>query len=216
MTIELIDLILIISSYSALIPLSLSIFGWKRLSFDLRILSAYLLTSFLFDQATNYFAQRSINNHFLLVFFSLIEFSIFSILYYRMFSQEKGKKIVAGLAGVFICFLVIYAFMEGLESYATVPRTVESIVFTLYAIVFLFLVLNFDKRNSAKDESIFWFNSAVLVYFAGSLLFNSLSSFILNNTDHELQQQLFLTPSILNIIQKVLFTISIWVNIARK
>ncbi len=216
LTIDLIEPILIISSYSALIPLSLSIFGWKRLSFDLKILSAYLLFSIVIDLTTSYFAHRGVNNHFLLYLLTIIEFSIFSYLYFRFFAYANLRKLVIGITLLFFAFLAYYGLKEGINNYATIPRTFESIIFTVYAITFLFLVLKEDGHLIAKEESAFWINSGVLVYFAGLLLFNSLSSYILNNADLELQRKLFITPSILNILQKILFTVSIWISIMKK
>lgn len=216
MTVDFIKLILTTSSHSALIPLGLGIFRWKRLSYELKILSAYLLLSAIIDIISAHYAHRNINNLAIYYLFTFLEFIIFSYLYYIIYDKIRLKRLIQWIAILFSVFIIADVYIEGSQSYAAIPRTVESIIFTIYSTIYLYFVLGENENASLKNESLFWINGGVLVFFAGTLLFFSLSTFILANADLELQKKLFITPSILNIIQKILFTISIWISITRK
>ncbi len=216
MDIDFILLFLAISSYSAILPIGLSIFRWKYLSFELKILSVYLFLSLITDITTFQLAVNHVNNLYLLYVFTLIEFGLFSWVYHRIFESFYLKKAVIVIAALFFLIFVVSLYQNGVSSYATAPRTVESIVFTIYAILYFNQILKGNHSFGLEKDAMFWFNGGLLVYFAGSLLFFSLSSFILEHASLEMQRKLFTTPAILNIVQKLLFTIAIWVSQRKK
>lgn len=216
MSVDFLQLILTTSSYSAILPLGLGIFKWRSLSFELKILSAYLFLSLLTDITTLQLANNLINNLPLLYVLTMLEFALFSWVYHRIFESFHLKKAVIVIAALFFLIFVVSLYQNGVSSYATAPRTVESIVFTIYAILYFNQILKGNHSFGLEKDTMFWFNGGLLVYFAGSLLFFSLSSFILEHASLEMQRKLFTTPAILNIVQKLLFTIAIWVSQRKK
>ena len=216
MRVDFILLFLAVSSYSASLPLGLGIFKWKFLSFELKILSAYLFFSLLTDIITLHLAVNSINNHHLLYVFTVLEYSLFSIIYYRIFNSRQLKTVIVVIAILFFAVVLLTLYIEGASSYPSIPRTCESVIFTIFAILYFYKILRTGSGSRVERNAIFWYNGGILVYFAGSLLFFSLSSFILEHASLDMQQKLFTTPAFLNIVQKLLFTIGIWVSQRKK
>ena len=216
MRIDPILLLLAVSSYSAILPLGLGVFKWKHLSFKLKILSAYLLLSLLTDIVTLQLAINSINNLSLLYVFTVLEFSLFSTIYHKIYRSLRLKRIIIIIAMFFLGLVIVNLYKEGIGSYATAPRTVESIIFTTYSIIYFYQILSGSFVFKVEKDAMFWFNGSILVYFAGLLLFFSLSSYILEHASIDMQRILFTTPAILNIVQKLLFTIAIWVSQRKK
>lgn len=216
MRIDPILLLLAVSSYSAILPLGLGVFKWKHLSFELKILSAYLLLSLLTDVVTLQLAINSINNLSLLYVFTVLEFLLFSTIYYKIYRSLRLKRVIIIVAIVFLGVVVFNLYEQGIASYATAPRTIESIIFTTYSIIYFYQIVRGSFAYKVEKDSMFWFNGGILVYFAGSLLFFSLSSYILEHASIDMQRNLFTTPAILNIVQKLLFTIVIWISPRKK
>ena len=216
MDVDFIQLIITASSYSAILPLGLSIFNWKYLSFELKILSVYLLLFFLIDITALQLANNRVNNMHLLYAITVLEFTLFSWIYYKILKSAQLKKIVLVIATFFLIIVLLNLYKQGLSSYASVPRTLESIIFTVYPILYFYTMLKGGHGFVAEKDSMFWFNGGILFYFAGSLLFFSLSSYILEHARLDLQRNLFVTPAILNIVQKLLFAIAIWVSQRKK
>ena len=216
MHVDFILLIVAVSSYSAILPLGLSIFKWKYLSFELKILSVYLLLSFLTDITTLQLAINSINNLPLLYVLTVLEFPLISLIYYKIFRSSYLKRIIVAMAITFFFIVIFNLYNEGISNYAALPRTVESIIFTVYSIILFYKMLRSGVDFRIEKNETFWFNGSILVYFAGTLLFFSLSSYILEHASLDTQRKLFTTPAILNIVQKLLFTIAIWISQRRK
>lgn len=216
MDVDLIQLILTASSYSAILPLGLGIFNWKYLNFNLKILSVYLFLSALIDITTLQLANNLINNLPLLYVFTVLEFTLFSLIYYNIFRPLRLKKTVIAMAVLFFLVVILSLYNQGASTYASIPRTLECALFTFYAITYFYRILSTSFVARVEKDAMFWYNGGILVYFAGSLLFFSLSSFILEHASLGMQQKLFITPAILNIVQKLLFTIGIWVSQRKK
>lgn len=216
MDVDYIQLILTSSSYSAILPLGLGIFKWKYLSFELKILSAYLLLFFLIDITALQLANDRVNNMHLLYAITVLEFVLFSAIYYKILRLFHLKTVVIIIAVLFSIVIILNLYKQGLSSYASVPRTLESIIFTIYAILYFYTILKEGHGFVTEKDAMFWFNGGILFYFAGSLLFFSLSSYILEHASLDLQRNLFVTPVILNIVQKLLFAIAIWVSQPKK
>ena len=120
------------------------------------------------------------------------------------------------IAILFFMIVLLNLYKEGTSTYAAISRTVESAIFSIYAVIYFYRILRTSSGLRVEKDAIFWYNGGILVYFAGSLLFFSLSSFILEHASLDMQRKVFITPVILNIVQKLLFTIGIWVSQRKK
>ena len=216
MNVDFIQLILTTSSYSAILPLGLSIFKWKYLTSELKILGAYLFLYSLADIAALQLANNRINNLHLVHVLTVLEFALFSGIYYKIFRSVYLKRIIVVIAILFFMVVLLNLYKEGTSTYAAISRTVESAIFSIYAVIYFYRILRTSSGLRVEKDAIFWYNGGILVYFAGSLLFFSLSSFILEHASLDMQRKVFITPVILNIVQKLLFTIGIWVSQRKK
>ena len=173
--------------YSLLIAASLScLFLFRHAQKPFRLLAALTVLTLLSELIAKYVAfvlHRP--NNIVYYFFTPVEFFFYVLIYKQFFSNKKWNYIL------WICF-AFFVLAEILNTIFYQPLSVTNTnIFLLESILLIIFSLNlFIKiRESAYyenllKEGVFWFNSAVLFYYAFSILvwgFHSIKVYYLKN-----------------------------------
>lgn len=161
---------MLLSAFSVVFPIGISIArrqGYDRLG---RGLSAYFYLSALFDLAGLITWHKKVNNLPLFHLFTLIELLFLGWVYEQAFKDLLLKKIVAVLTVLLGVFTVGSSLLlESIWTFNSISATTESVYLIVLSLL-LFRQLLLQKEVMFLDRHpLFWLNSGVLLYFAGNL-----------------------------------------------
>lgn len=152
---------------SALLLFTVAIIYTKALvGSNYRFLLQYSLIVFVFEIGNNLLSAYSKNNHDLYLIFYMIESALFS-LFYAKFLNRKGISTFILVCLVLNTFLVIKNLFFKNDLMDDISVSTISITMISITIVTFFVILSDLKIKNLFGSSIFWFNSANLIYFAG-------------------------------------------------
>lgn len=122
---------------------------------------------------------KQLNPVIVLKFFTATEFALISVFYAKFFGQYfKTYWFYIVIPCFFVLNIVDYN-MNGPKSSDHLSVSFESICFILYSLFLFYYVLRNLLFENLLGTSVFWINSAILFYFAGSLFLFVFSSYIL-------------------------------------
>jgi hypothetical protein len=144
---------------------------YKRLTMPFKIIAIYLLYNFL-DVAANNYSIAVFNNNFILLHTeTFINFISFSITYYLLFRNVLIRRIILIVIPVYTIFSFINSFVIQPYSIAfpSFAMMVSEVLFILYALLLFKQMLLYPLQLKITEQSVFWFNLAIL--FFSTLMF---------------------------------------------
>lgn len=103
----------------------------------------------------------------ILSFFTIVEFTLFGIFFYRVLEKSLVKKIILIVAPVFLVFDIAYNFSSHL-SFDSIPVTIESILVISLCIYYFFEQLNKMQHEFIYSKPEFWAVAGIMLYLAGT------------------------------------------------
>lgn len=156
------------------------------------------------------FSQFSENNLYIFHLFTVVEFILISLFYIFYFKQYFKPIIFITLLPLFIIITITEYYIKGANCMNNISTSVESILFVSYSLFLYFFVMKKSLIENLLSSSIFWLNSAVLIYFSGNLLLFLFSSY-LAETENKNYFILWATiHSFFNITFNLLLSIGFW------
>jgi hypothetical protein len=140
----------------------------------------YLFISGCTNFIATFLAVNGINNLPLLHLYTVLEFSVIASFFYLITDSKTEKQLImASCALIPLLTVANVLYLNSINKYNLVPRSVAGIIILLLCINFLMKNLNFSAGK------VPFFNFAVVValllYFSGSLTLFALSDFIISN-----------------------------------
>lgn len=113
--------------------------------------------------------NKSINNLPLLHFYTLVEFALLTLFYHQVFNEIPvwRKFIVTFSALVIGLILANSIFLQPITVFNTYSKTLTQVIFIFYAV--FFFSQSMHNRAQVFYPAIKIINSAILLYYAGSL-----------------------------------------------
>jgi len=149
------------------------------------------------------------NNHLISHLYFPLEFLFLSLLYLKelgKFYKTNWMKVVIVL---FMTYCVVNSlFIQKFVGYSQV-RSFSSIIFVIYSILYYYRVMTEAKIIKLSDEPMVWINTAVLLYFAGSL-FNAVLFRLTLEYSMEFARHITNFYGVLNVIFYLLIAIGFW------
>ncbi len=154
---------------------------FKHKDIIIRLLSLYLIlnvgleTVFLFI----YQVENNIKYHNTL---TLINFTIFFILFYKSLDKERNKKIVVtGAVIYYLTFILSIVFYNNylIES-TSLANIIGTIILAVFIMLYYFEVLYSEKVLYIKRDVFFWFTVGALLYYTGNIPFELMINFNLS------------------------------------
>ncbi|MCH8904562.1 MAG: hypothetical protein IIA45_11685 [Bacteroidetes bacterium] len=199
-----------IAAGSILVPITLSLVKFGKLTFPLKLLSTYLFLTMVLDIIVIFLARQGINNLFLFHLHTVLEVTAISLIYLQWFSNRRLWKIIIGtFVLLFSVFAVIdVVFIEGVHTFNSYPRGIAAVYFLSLCVALFLQMLSTLNVRQLERSSLFWINTGILIYAPGTLFLFIVSNYTLGNTD----DQYWIIHSILNLLLNLSFATAIWIN----
>ena len=169
--------------YFLILPLLAGIYNFKYLKGESLAIFYYVLIAIFFEILSRTLMYLKFRNTLpMLHLYTVIEFSVFWLFYFRFFKLFYSQKAMKILLGFFVLFAVQNAiFLQKIDTFNTYARGLESIIMiALSLLAFNKILVELDTRYPTK-QPVFWVNTGVLFYFSGNLVVFVLSNYISNN-----------------------------------
>jgi len=171
--------------------------------------------AFIFEYTTTTLSVLKIHNLFLLPIFVYIEFFLLSVAYKKIMRGKNINLIISSMQLILFVFWVVdISWLEGLYSNVSILRALESLLLTCLSLLAFNYLLTRLEDVSLTSNPVFWFNTAILIYFAGNFFVFLFMNYINNPVTNNMGEYLAI-HSILNIIYNILLSIGIW-NLKQK
>ena len=188
-----------ISDFSTIAPLVLGLLnlkylrgGWQWVfGFVVFGFIAFVLHAFVFD---------GVNNLFLMHLYVPLKFILFTGAYRHFLKGFVSTRILVWVVVLFIGYNIFNTmFIQSITEYNSYPRALGSFLISIYAILWYLKTLTNMEMRRLRDEPVVWFNTGVLIYFAGSFFVFILSNQVLFQSV-QLSKQVWLVSSTLMFI----------------
>jgi hypothetical protein len=164
-------LVLIPYSITALIGMV----RYKSLTMPFKLLSIYLIYT-LFESIANKFYIAIHHQNILMEHIETIaSYIFFSLIYYYLFKNKNIKRtILISIPLYIILFFVNSIFLQPFnhQKNPSTPMMINDLLFVIFALMLFKQMLQYPLQVNITKQSIFWFNTAILIYSA-SMFFNS-------------------------------------------
>lgn len=180
--------------------------SWKRIPLSLKYLAGFLVWNFLTEVTAFLLLENDIGNLPLLHLYTLGEFLLFSL-----FSRQINLKSTFFTKNVFILISSILIvlnsiFLQDIAGFNSNAKTFVQIIIITNAILFFY---QNSSELRATNSSIKLINSAILIYYSGSLFIFMFSNYFLSR-GIRIHQGFWIFNALLNLIFQILVLIAIW------
>jgi hypothetical protein len=192
----------IISSYSSLaIPIAWLVMRPVRTNPVFGLLLVYSLSSFIGDRIPEMIGASGMATRVMSFSFTIIEFTMFTLLFYHFFHRKGYKRWVIAGSAIFLATLVAELQKFGFLHYSRFNAGMAVILVISYSFLLFHEWLMDDPMEMIYEKVDFWITLGILVYLSGSFFF-----FISVGKRWE---QNWMMHAVCNLIKNILFTIAI-------
>ena len=166
--------------YFLILPLAVGIFNYKYLKGETMAVFYYVLIAIIFEILSRTLMHLKFRNTLpFLHLYTVLEFSVFWLFYYRFFKVFYSPLGMKVLLVTFLLFAILNAiFLQKIDTFNTYARGLESLIMiALSLMAFNKIIIELDTRYPTS-QPVFWVNSAVLFYFSGNLVVFVMSNYI--------------------------------------
>jgi len=195
--------------YAFVIPLIISVFKFKHLSKELKVLSYYLYLSAISEITAQILASYFSNNLPVFHVYTIAEFFLLGYIYHLILKDNLKNLVLYIIAGFTIFSIINSLFIQKITEFNTYARTVENILLILLSIIYFYTVLKDLKIKRLSKEPMIWINMGVLFYFSCSL-FLFIFSNILLNLSMKINDVMWFVHGIFNLTLYLFITIALW------
>lgn len=108
------------------------------------------------------------------------EISIFSLYYYFLFERFLFKRLVLGFYSGYVIFTIFDTiYYEPFSTYPSNIGFVYSLMLILFSLVFFFEIYEKGEVLYIERHPHFWINSALLIYYSGTLILGLFINFLM-------------------------------------
>lgn len=172
--------------YTILIGASvLCFFLFAKAQKPFRLLAILIVCTLVNELTAKYVAYLLHDNSTVYHFFVPVEFFIYVLIYKQFFSETKWNRVL------WICFAVLVLaeilntiFLQPFKVTSTNILLLESLLLVFFSLSLFIKIRETAEYEDLLKEGVFWFNSAVLFYYAFSILawgFHSIKVYQLEN-----------------------------------
>lgn len=196
-----------ISTISVLIPLLASIYRYKRLNTELKLLSWLFIFASIVELINFISVRNHISNFWIVNIYSLIEgFVIFYIISKWINVQNMLK--VTLILFVIYCLYWLYTtfFISSIFDFNSKEKTVKGLML-IFLSGYLLIRLSIDEKIVLYKDYRFWISCDVMIYFSITLIVFSTATVFLED-NHRAAYYSWMIHSIINTISNLIFAYS--------
>lgn len=198
----------VVVPYSLLLPILIALLHFRQLNKAAKVIFTYLICSGLVSLLSTYIVRYlHVNNLPLFHIYTLIEFILLTEFYKQLLPFRKTITIVQ-ICFFFAC-VINSVFVQSIYQFNSYTLTLEALVVMLFAVNYfakLFADIN-DKK--LLEQSSFWFNIGLFLYFSGSYMLYNFSNYVLIQSKHSFIVVWNIRAAFL-LLMYLLFTIGFW------
>jgi hypothetical protein len=200
----------IITLFSSLTALIIGITNFKSAPAYLKPLLLYLAIVVPIEIWSAIHIIFRENNMYLFRIFTILEFTLLSLFYYRFFKAYFNSNFFYVVLPVFYAIAFFDYQKNGWDKLDDLSISVESVVFICYSLFLYYYVLKNLLFNNLLNSSVFWINTGILLYFSGNLVLFVFSNYLLvsNNSVHNILWSTIHT--FFNLTYNILLSIGFW------
>jgi len=154
--------------------------------------------------------ESNINNYYIFHLFSVFEFSLISLFYYRFFNRYFKAPIIIVFIFVFFAIAYIDYRINGFNSVDDFSISVEAIILTFYSLFLFYYILKNLLFENLLAAPVFWINAGIIIYFSGNLILFVFSSYLFETEPERYHMVWYSIHSTINILLNILFGIGFW------
>jgi hypothetical protein len=169
--------------YFLLFPLFAGIFNFRFLKSETKAIFFYVLIAIFFELLSRILLHLKFQNTLpFLHVYTVIEFGIIWLFYFRFFKLFYSSKAMKVLLAFFVSFGLFNAlFLQDINTFNTYPKGLQCIIMiALSLLTYNKILIELDTRYPTK-QPVFWINTGILFYFSGNLVVFLLSNYISKN-----------------------------------
>ena len=191
--------VIFISNFATIPPLVLGLLNLKYLRGGWQWVFGFVVLGFIISMLIEH-VFAGVNNLFLVHLYVPLKFILFTGAYRHFLKGFIPAKILVWVVVLFIGYNIFNTmFIQSITEYNSYPRALGSFLISIYAILWYLKTLTNMEIRRLRDEPVVWFNTGVLIYFAGSFFVFILSNQVLFQSV-ELSKQVWLISSTLMVI----------------
>ncbi len=180
----------IVTFFYCLLLFIVSIIGiirYKKFTNPFKILTWSVIAIFLLSILSRVLSIRYRNNHPVLQMECITEYVFYSIIYYYLFKNKLIKKAII----ISIIIILVFFFINALffQPFLTVfPTNIDlpkQVLFAIFSLLLFNEMLLYPLKINIINQSVFWFNTAMLFY-ATTMFFNlGLTNYLAQYTQYD-------------------------------
>jgi len=184
---------------------------WSYINSPIKILGVFISLSFIIQTLAIYLAEYGINNFFLVHTLALGEMILLSLFYYHVLDKRlKLKNLILYFIPIFSLLIILNSiFREPITGWNSTAKTFTQSVLIIYAIAYFYDLSTREILVDTKTKSLHFINSAILLYYAGSLFIFMFAKVVMKEVG-TMQDVFWVFNAILYFIFCVLILIGIW------
>ena len=191
--------VIFISNFATIPPLVLGLLNLKYLRGAWQWVFGFVVLGFIISML-NVHVFAGVNNLFLVHLYVPLKFILFTGAYRHFLKGFISTRILVSVMILFLGYCIYNTiFIQRITEYNSYPRALGSLVLAIYAILWYLKSLSRMEITRLRDEPTVWFNTGMLVYFAGSFFVFILSNQVLFQSV-QLSKQVWLISSTLMVI----------------
>ncbi|MEM7185903.1 MAG: hypothetical protein AAF466_04520 [Bacteroidota bacterium] len=192
------------------------VFYGRRFNVPFKRLSLFLILNLLTEILAYTFIQLEINNLPLLHMYTLGEFVLLSYFYQSLFKKSsRFRKFLNYYIVIGALFILSNSlWIQSIYGFNTIAKTFVQISIIGYAVFFFYRQLGDRPYPEAISKSLSLVNSAVIIYYSGSLFIFMYGKFSLVHVEGYVVFWAF--NAVLNFIFQLLILIGLWKAFFRK
>jgi len=160
--------------YSCLLLSALTgLYCFKKVDTSFKWLAILILLTLVSETIAKYISTyaNDPNNNIVYHIFTPIEYTCYILIFTQFFSNKKKKNLLwLSALLLFLLEIVNTYFFQDLKEASTNVIMVESVLLVFLSLVLFLKIRGTPSLGNLLREGVFWFNSAVLCYYAFSTL----------------------------------------------
>lgn len=146
-------------------------------------------------------------------FYHFIQFWIISLIYFYLIPNKKFRIVVYAVLALYtITFGYLLTDIEKFKELLSLPRTMTSIVFISYSIIYYYNILNAKELETLKNNTKFYLNSTIFLYFSSVFTIYLISEYIRSGPYQDFHPYLWIVHNAFGVLKNSMFIYIFYLN----
>jgi len=167
--------------WTVLIPISVGIFFYAKLTGGIRYILFYTCTAALCNVLAYYLMARYSNNMPMFHVYAVIEFTLCALFFRKAL---EGTRLARYLPAVIFSFAVLSIlnsiYIQDIFSFNSYSRSLEAVIIIIFCLFYMYRMLG-SKKRSKEENAFLMISVGLFLYFSGSLFLFMFSRYLLVN-----------------------------------